>query len=117
MDCQVLNSVRHFALALLLMVVVTGCTSKTVLCGGQVYPDNISADAMRVVKKAEVDSRVFCAGSNAGCDFTIAKTNQGWSVAATRTFAVDGKCASRLGDEKFYYYDGAGALIRVVQGI
>lgn len=77
----------------------------------------VGADALEIVKKAAVASRTFRAESGAGCDFTVAKTNQGWSVAATRVLAVDGKCVSRIGDEKFYAYDDAGTLIRVVDGI
>lgn len=117
MDYQALNNIWRCAFAFLLIVVMMGCSSKAVHCGGRVYPDKASAEALELVKKAEMDSKAFCAESNAGCDFTVAKTNQGWSVAATRTFSVDGKCASRAGDEKFYSYDETGSLIRAVDGM
>jgi hypothetical protein len=117
MACHTLNQVWRYAFALLLVAATSGCSSEAMHCGGRIYPDHAGADALDLVKKAERDSKAFCAVSGAGCDFTVARTNQGWSVAATRTFAVDGKCASRIGDEKFYRYDEAGTLIRVVSGI
>ncbi|WP_240099344.1 hypothetical protein [Thermomonas flagellata] len=117
MDYLALNSFWRCAVVFLLAAAVVGCSSTTVRCGGRVYPEKASADALSVVKKTEVDSKEFCAESGGGCDFTVAKTKQGWSVAATRTFAVDGKCASRIGDEKIYIYDESGVLVRAIDGM
>lgn len=116
MDCLVLNDARRYAAAIFLVAGVTGCSSATVDCGGQVHPENLGADALRIVEKAKADSKAFCSESDSGCDFTVAKTAQGWSVAATRIFAVDGKCASRIGDERFFSYDESGTLLRVIEG-
>jgi hypothetical protein len=117
MDCPALNDFRRCAVAFLLAAAAVSCSSKAVHCGGRVYPVEAGADALGVVRKAEADSKEFCAESGAGCDFTVAKTKKGWSVAATRTFAVDGKCASRIGDEKIYSYDESGILVRVMDRI
>ncbi|MEJ7746428.1 MAG: hypothetical protein WKF61_06685 [Luteimonas sp.] len=99
------------------ITVVAGCSAEKVHCGGRIYPDQVGEDALKILKKTEAESKEFCSEPGAGCDFTVAKTRQGWSVAATRTFAADGKCASRIGDEKFYSYDNSGSLIRVIDGM
>ncbi|WP_141400851.1 hypothetical protein [Pseudoxanthomonas wuyuanensis] len=112
-----MNKILRYASYSIAVAVISGCSSKADHCGGNVYPDKAGVDALRFVEKAKVDSEEFCLESGAGCDFTVAKTNQGWSVAVTRTFAVDGKCASRVGDEKFYSYDNSGSLIRVIDGM
>lgn len=117
MDCQAINNFSRHTISFFFITAITGCSVEDVHCGGHNYPEKVGEDALRILKKAEVDSRAFCSGPGAGCDFTIARTNQGWSVVATRMFAVDGKCASRIGDEKFYSYDSSGSLIRVIDGI
>jgi len=117
MDCQTINSVSRHAISLFFIAAIAGCSAEDVRCGGHNYSEKVGADALRILKKAEVDSRAFCSGPGAGCEFTIARTNQGWSVAATKMVAVDGKCASRIGDEKFYSYDSSGSLIRSIDGM
>jgi hypothetical protein len=112
-----MTSFWRFAFWLLLLAALGGCSSEKIDCGGKISPDVINADALKIVKKAEIDSKAFCKGSDAGCTFTVAKTDQNWSVSATRVFAVDGKCVSRIGDEKFYKYDESGVLMRVIDGI
>ena len=117
MESQVLISLTRNLLAFLVVAIVASCSAERTVCGGRIYPDQPSSDALIIVKKARSDSRKFCSDEGAGCDFTIARTKQGWSVAAIKVFAVDGKCASRMGDEKFYSYDSAGSLVRVIDGL
>jgi len=112
-----MNRFWQFGIVSLLAAATVSCSSTTAQCGGRVFPDGVDAEALEIAEKAVVASKSFCAESDAGCDFTVAKTSQGWSVAVTRMYAVDGKCASRIGDEKFYAYDASGTLISVIDGM
>lgn len=106
------------AAALLLTVATVACAPKPpVECGGKIYPESASAEALSIVERAAAESRPFCAGASDGCDFSVARTSQGWSVAVTRMIVVEGKCVSRLGDERFYSYDKSGAPVGVIDGI
>lgn len=107
----------RYALMLLLLGSAAGCSSKKIQCGGQVSPQRIGSDALAIVDKAKAESRRFCAGSEAGCDYTVARTKEGWSVAVTLVFVVDDKCVGMFGGEKFYSYDGSGQLIGVIDGL
>jgi hypothetical protein len=99
------------------LTLLAACSENQVSCGGKVSPGQIDRLAMVVVEKAKADSKAFCAGSPSGCDYAVATTPNGWSVAATRVFSVKDQCVSRIGDERFYSYDASGSLVRVLEGI
>lgn len=107
----------RYVCTLLLLAATAACSSTKVPCGGKIFPQGIGDDALAIVNKARVESKAFCAASEAGCDYTVAKAKGGWSVAVTLVFPVDGKCGSRFGDEKFYSYDDSGELARVIEGL
>ena len=99
------------------LALLAACAANEVSCGGNMSPEHIDRMAMVAIEKAKADSKAFCAGSPSGCDYTVASTPDGWSVAATLVFSVNGKCVSRIGDERFYSYDASGSLVRVLEGI
>jgi len=99
------------------LTMLTGCTSEAVTCGGDVSPKALAARAPSIVEQAKRDAASFCVRSNGGCDFTMARTRDGWSVAATFRVERDGKCLVRIGDQRFYIYDDAGSLRRVINGL
>lgn len=117
MNCMALSNAWRHAAAVLLIIAVAGCSSAPVDCGGKVRPHNLGADALRILEKARAAATSFCAEPAAGCDFTVSKTAKGWAVAATRRFAVDGKCGSGPGDDIIFVYDEAGTLVREIYGI
>lgn len=110
---------RHWRYTFMLPLLgsAVACSSTKIECGGQVSPHGVGSDTLAIVDKAKAESRRFCEGSEVGCDYTVAKTKAGWSVAATRVFVVDGKCVSAIGGEKIYGYDGSGQLTRVIEGL
>lgn len=101
----------------LLLTMFAGCTSKAVTCGGDVSPRALAANAPNIVEQAKRDAASFCVRSSGGCDFTMARTRDGWSVAATFRVERDGKCLVRIGDQRFYLYDEAGVLQEVISGL
>lgn len=101
----------------LLFLGVAACSSKNIPCGGRVYPSGIKGDALSIAEKAMAESKRFCAATSEGCDYIVAKTPTGWSVAATRVSLVDEKCLGGIGDERFYSYDNAGELLRTIDGL
>jgi hypothetical protein len=117
MNCMTLKNARRYAAAVLLILAAAGCSSTPVDCGGKVRPQNLGADALRILEKARAASTSFCAEPASGCDFTVSKTANGWAVAATRRFAVNGKCGSGPGDDIIFAYDEAGTLVREIYGI
>lgn len=104
-------------LCALSLTMLAGCTSEAVTCGGDVSPKALAARAPNIVEQAKRDAASFCVRSNGGCDFTMARTRDGWSVAATFRVERDGKCLFRIGDQRFYLYDEAGVLQRVINGL
>lgn len=108
---------EQLMLVLLVTTSLAGCSQTEVSCGGNVKPENADSEVLKRVSNAKTDSAVFCSKKGMGCDFSVARTKDGWSVAVTRTFAVDGRCVSRIGDEKFFVYDERGALIQVIDGM
>lgn len=117
MDCLALNVAQRYAAAVLLILAAAGCSSAPVECGGKVRPQNLGADALRILEKARAASTSFCTEPASGCDFTVSKTAKGWAVAATRRFAVGGKCGSGPGDDIIFVYDEAGTQVREIHGI
>jgi len=108
---------ERLVLMVLIAAGLSGCSQAEVSCGGDIQPRNASSEALELVSKAKSDAAAFCSEHGMGCDFSVGRTRKGWSVAVTRTFAVDGKCVSRVGDEKFFVYDAQGALIEVIEGM
>lgn len=108
---------ERLVLMVLIVAGLSGCSQAEVSCGGDVRPKGASSEALKLVSKARSDSTAFCSEHGMGCDFSVGRTREGWSVAVTRTFAVDGKCVSRIGDEKFFVYDAQGALLQVIEGM
>lgn len=102
---------------ILIAALCGGCSLEEKKCGGKIHPENASGAALEIANKALIDSREYCRGAGLGCDLRVAKTSSGWTVAVVRKFSVDGVCASRVGDEKFYSYDNSGNLIKAVNGI
>ena len=101
---------------ILSLSMLAGCTSEAVTCGGDVSPKALAASAANIVEQAKRDAASFCVRSNGGCDFRMARTRDGWSVAATFRVERDGKCLYRIGDQRFYLYDEAGVLQDVISG-
>jgi len=101
---------------ILSLTMLAGCTSEAVTCGGDVSPQALAASALNIVEQAKRDAASFCVRSNGGCDFRMARTRDGWSVAATFRVERDGKCLYRIGDQRFYLYDEAGVLQDVING-
>jgi len=108
---------ERLVLMVLIAAGLSGCSQAELSCGGDVQPKDASSEALKLVRKAKSDAAAFCSEHGMGCDFSVGRTKQGWSVAVTRTFAVDGKCVSRIGDEKFFVYDAQGVLIQVIEGM
>lgn len=102
---------------MLLFFGAAGCSSTNIPCGGRISPSGLKGDALVIAKKAVAESARFCAGTSEGCDYIVAKTPKGWSVASTRVSRVDEKCLSAIGDEKFYSYDDSGELLRTIDGL
>lgn len=96
---------------------LAGCTSEAVTCGGDVSPRALASSVPNIVEQAKRDAASFCVRNSGGCDFTMARTRDGWSVAATFRVERDGKCLFRIGDQRFYLYDEAGVLQRVINGL
>lgn len=117
MDCLVLSVAQRYATAVLLILAAAGCSSAPVDCGGKVRPQNLGADALRILDKAKAASTSSCTEPASGCDFTVSKTAKGWAVAATRRFAVNGKCGSGPGDDIIFVFDEDGMLVREIYGI
>lgn len=108
---------RRCVLYALPLTMLAGCTSEAVICGGDVSPKALAARAPNIVEQAKRDAASLCVRSNGGCDFRMARTRDGWSVAATFRVERDGKCLVRIGDQRFYLYDEAGVLQEVINGL
>ena len=111
------GNARLYAATALLLAVHAGCTSAPVECGGNVRPEDLGPDALRILEKARADSRAFCSESTSGCDLVVYKTPRGWAVAATKMMVEDGKCVTRFGDDRYFSYDASGTLLKVINGI
>lgn len=117
MDSSYVPSPVAIAIFLLFALVLGGCGYEHVQCGGSVSPKNMVGGDRAILEKVKRDSKSYCLRGNGGCDFQLTKTDRGWSVAAIRLVEHDGKCLYGPGDQKFYIYDEAGSLLRVIGGV
>lgn len=88
-----------------------------VICGGKVRPENATAAELDLVSIAIDRSADLCGYGGESCDFDVYKTKAGQAVKATRRRPYDGRCISRIGDDRYYSFDASGRLNGVMDGI
>lgn len=96
---------------------VAACSKPPVICGGEVSPKNATDAELQLVDIARDRSTDLCNQPGSACDFNVYKTKAGRTVKATRSFAYDGRCITRIGDERFYSFDESGRLESVINGL
>lgn len=111
-----MRALLYIALVVFCGSSVLACSPSPIACETKILPDNPTHETYQVLARAMVASHDFCKAGAADCEYIVAEVDGGWSVLATRTFAVGGKCVSRIGDERFYVFDASGRLTRVVYG-
>jgi len=96
---------------------VAACSKPPIVCGGGVSPKNATDADLRLVSIARAESVDLCNQRDSACDFDVYKTRGGRTVRATRVIALDGRCVTRIGDDRFYAFDESGRLKNVINGL
>lgn len=96
---------------------VAACSKPPIVCGGEISPKNATDADLRLVSIARAQSADLCNLPNSACDFHVYKTKAGRTVKATRVTAYDGRCVTRIGDDRFYAFDESGRLEDVINGL
>jgi hypothetical protein len=72
----------------------------------------------RIIEAAKRDSAAYCARSKEGCEFSVVREADGWSVIAYPFVrAENGERAYVPGMFRSYSYDKNGNLLREVPGV
>lgn len=98
-------------------LVVAACSKPPITCVGEVNPKSATDAELQLVDIAREQSADLCNQPDSACDFDVYKTKAGRTVKATRSFAYDGRCITRIGDERFFSFDESGRLESVINGL
>lgn len=100
----------------LILISLAACSRQEVQCG-EVEDRAYSKRELALLEFAAKESSAYCGPPKAGCYFSVYKTREGTTVRVSRLSSNGGRCLGAIGDEKFYSFDGAGNLIRVIDGL
>jgi hypothetical protein len=100
----------------LALMSLAACSRQEVQCG-EVEKRLYSQSELALLEIATKESIAYCGPPKAGCYFSVYKTQQGTTVRVSRLSSDGGRCLGAIGDEKFYSFDGAGNLVRVIDGL
>jgi len=96
-----------------------GCTEEppTVECGGKVRMFASGPEAEAALASARTESRSFCTGDFSGCNYQVLPREGGLTVVASFSRSAEGRCSYGLHDERYFLYDSAGRLEKIVDPI
>lgn len=85
-----------------------------VQCGGKVRTFATVSQVDTVLTSARMESKAFCTAGYSGCNYQVLPRDGGLTVVASFARSAQGRCFYDPHDERYFLYDSAGRLEKIV---